>query len=135
MLAGRATLALTGFAAALAISGCGGDSAPPVHARDGVIRLRMEEFRFVPQRFQVPSGRVRIVATNVGILTHDVAVVSENVKPGDRPKKYGRTPTAHPGQTVSGSLTLHPGKYRLSDTIANHDSLGQYGELIVGSGR
>ena len=78
---------------------------------------------------------VRIVATNVGILTHDVAVVSENVKPGDQPKKYGRTPTAHPGQTVSGSLTLHPGKYRLSDTIANHDSLGQYGELIVGSGR
>jgi len=95
----------------------------------------MEEFRFVPQRFQVPSGRVRIIAKNAGILTHKVTVESENVKPGDQPKKYGGTATAHPGQTVSASLTLHPGKYRLSDTVANHDSLGQYGELIVGSGR
>ena len=30
---------------------------------------------------------------------------------------------------------LKPGKYRLTCTIANHDDLGQYGELkVVGSG-
>jgi hypothetical protein len=135
MRGGRATPAVAAIASALAIAGCGGDSAPPVHALDGVVRLRMEEFRFVPQRFQVPSGRVRIIARNAGILTHKVTVESENVRLGDQRKKYGGTLTAHPGQTVTASLTLHTGKYRLSDTVGNHDSLGQYGELIVGSGR
>jgi len=28
-------------------------------------------------------------------------------------------------------VTLKPGKYRLLCTIANHDNLGQYGELKV----
>jgi hypothetical protein len=28
-------------------------------------------------------------------------------------------------------VTLAPGKYRLVCTIANHDNLGQYGELKV----
>ena len=128
-------LTVLALAVGLASAGCGGDSAPPVHARDGVVRLRMEEFRFVPQRVQVPTGRVRIIATNAGILTHNVAVESEDTMPGDQPVQYARTKTAHPGQTVTKTVTLQPGKYRLSDTIANHDNLGQYGELIVGDGR
>jgi hypothetical protein len=134
MPGGRAIQAIAALAVTAVIGGCGGDSAPPVHARDSVIRLRMEEFRFVPQRIQVPSGPVRIIATNRGILIHKVTVESENVRPGHQPYKYGGTLSAHPGQTVTASLTLHPGKYRLSDTIGNHDSLGGYGELIVGSG-
>ena len=52
---------------------------------------------------------------------------------GEEPKRYGRTPTAHPGETVSEEepIALHAGKYRLACSIANHDDLGQYGELQV----
>jgi hypothetical protein len=32
---------------------------------------------------------------------------------------------------VRTAVTLKPGKYRLVCTIANHDNLGQYGELKV----
>jgi hypothetical protein len=35
---------------------------------------------------------------------------------------------------VTVGVTLKPGKYRLICTIANHDNLGQYGELKVGGG-
>jgi hypothetical protein len=28
-------------------------------------------------------------------------------------------------------ITLKPGRYRLADTIGNHENLGQYGELTV----
>ena len=49
----------------------------------------------------------------------------------DEEKQYARTPTAHPGEVVRTSVTLKPGKYRLVCTIANHDNLGQYGELKV----
>ena len=53
----------------------------------------------------------------------------------DEERQYGRTPTAHPGQRVETAVTLKPGKYRVVCTIANHDNLGQYGELKVQSGR
>jgi uncharacterized cupredoxin-like copper-binding protein len=49
----------------------------------------------------------------------------------DEEKQYARTPTAHPGDVVRTAVTLKPGKYRLVCTIANHDNLGQYGELKV----
>ena len=44
----------------------------------------------------------------------------------------GRTATMQPGQTGEPiKVTLAPGEYRLVCTIANHDDLGQYGELTV----
>ena len=32
---------------------------------------------------------------------------------------------------LNGTVVLKPGTYRLADTIANHENLGQYGTLIV----
>jgi len=50
-----------------------------------------------------------------------------------QPRVLGSTPTAQPRETVrtARAIRLAPGRYRLACTIANHDTLGQYGTLIV----
>jgi plastocyanin len=127
-------LALAGAAAAL-LAGCGSD-APYVPASGRAVSLRLDEYRVLPQRVTVPAGRVRIIARNVGRLTHNVAVVQFDRPLGeDEERQYARTPTAHPGTVVRTAVTLKPGKYRLVCTIANHDNLGQYGELKVDAPR
>ena len=127
----RATLFALAALGAVPLSGCGSD-APYVPASGRAVSLRLDEYRVLPQRVTVPAGRVRIIARNVGRLTHNIAVVQFDRPLGeDEEKQYARTPTAHPGQVVRTSVTLKPGKYRLVCTIANHDNLGQYGELKV----
>ena len=117
--------------AAAALAGCG-DDTPYVPAKARTLRLRLDEFRILPSRITVPAGRVEIVARDVGRLTHNVAIVQFDRPLGeDEEKQYARTPTAHPGDVVRTSVTLKPGKYRIVCTIANHDNLGQYGELKV----
>jgi plastocyanin len=117
--------------AATVLAACG-DDAPYTPARGHTLRLRLDEYRILPERITVPAGRIRIVARDVGRLTHNVAIVQFDRPLGeDEEKQYGRTRTAHPGDVVSTTLTLKPGKYRIVCTIANHDNLGQYGELKV----
>jgi plastocyanin len=125
------TLLAVLIAGAAALAGCGGD--PPYVAAGGhTVRLRLDEYRVLPQAVTVPAGRIEIVARDTGRLTHNVAVVQFDRPLGeDEEKQYARTPTAHPGETVRTTVTLRPGKYRLVCTIANHDNLGQYGELKV----
>jgi len=114
-----------------AVFGCGRD-APYVPATGRTLTLRLDEYRVLPSRVTAPAGRLRIVARNVGRLTHNVAIVQFDRPLGeDEERQYARTPTAHPGQVVRTTATLKPGKYRIVCTIANHDNLGQYGELKV----
>jgi uncharacterized cupredoxin-like copper-binding protein len=121
--------------AAVGLSGCGSDE-PYVPAAGRTVSLRLDEYRVLPQRVTVPAGRVRLVGRNTGRLTHNVAVVQFDRPLGeDEERQFARTPTAHPGQQVHTTVTLEPGKYRLVCTIANHDNLGQYGELKVESPR
>ena len=125
------TLAALALAASTVAAGCGSDP-PYTPAAGHTVRLRLDEYRVLPQRVTVPAGRIEIVARNTGRLTHNVAVVQFDRPLGeDEEKQYARTPTAHPGDVVRTSVTLNPGKYRLVCTIANHDNLGQYGELKV----
>ena len=127
----RATLIALAALAAVPLSGCGGD-APYVPASGRAVSLRLDEYRVLPQRVTVPAGRVRIIARDVGRLTHNIAVVQFDRPLGeDEEKQYARTRTAHPGDVVRTTVTLRPGKYRIVCTIANHDNLGQYGELKV----
>jgi plastocyanin len=121
--------------AAFGLSGCGRDD-PYVPADGRTVSVRLDEYRVLPQRVTVPAGRVRLVARNTGRLTHNLAVVQFDRPLGeDEERQYARTRTAHPGQRVATSVTLEPGKYRVVCTIANHDNLGQYGELKVTSAR
>jgi len=129
------TLAALALAASTVAAGCGSDP-PYTPAAGHTVRLRLDEYRVLPQRVTVPAGRIEIVARNTGRLTHNVAVVQFDRPLGeDEEKQYARTPTAHPGDVVRASVTLKPGKYRLVCTIANHDNLGQYGELKVEAAR
>jgi len=121
------------LAAVLALlSGCGGPD--PVRADDGVVRLRIDEYRILPRVIRVPGPRVKIVMTDKGILTHNVKVFSTTeVDAEDKPIEIGTgTPTAHPDETVTSAVfNLKPGRYRLACSIANHDDLGEHALLIV----
>jgi len=117
--------------AAIGLSACGADE-PYTPAAGRTVSLRLDEYRVLPQRVTVPAGRVRLVGRNTGRLTHNLAIVQFDRPLGeDEERQYGRTRTAHPGQQVQTTVTLKPGKYRVVCSIANHDNLGQYGELKV----
>ncbi len=116
--------------AAVALAGCGGTPGF-VTDRDGTLQIMLDEYRLEPENIRVRAGRLHIVARNRGQLTHNLEVQSLNRDPGEPPYSFGRTDTAHPGETVSRTLELRAGKYRLVCTIANHDDLGQFGELQV----
>jgi hypothetical protein len=139
----RVTLALLGTTAVLA--GCGGEPAP-VLDRDAVLRLSVGEYRITPQNVRVVSTavptRLRIVVRNVGRLTHTVKV--ERMAPDPQPEDeaivaepslvidgagVGNVPPG--GRELGEPFYLPPGKYRLTDTVGNHENLGAYGELIV----
>jgi hypothetical protein len=139
-------MALLGTAAVLA--GCGGEPAP-VTDKDAVLRLKLDEYTIDPQVVRVVATSnpmpVKIVATNIGRLTHNVKVEREEddtEEPDDTAvlvddsKPLGGTPTAQPGQVVrtEAPIPLPPGRYRLTDSIGNHDNLGQNGTLIVEAG-
>jgi uncharacterized cupredoxin-like copper-binding protein len=122
-------MAVLGAAAAMA--GCGGEPAA-VAVSGNTLRVTLDEYRIQPQNVRMKAGRIHLVATNTGQLTHNLVVEQISDDP-TKQKVYGRTDTAHPGQTVheQAPLTLKPGRYRLACTISNHENLGQYGELTV----
>jgi hypothetical protein len=139
----RVTTVLLATAAVLA--GCGGEPAA-VTDKDAVLRFKLDEYTIDPQVVRVVATSIpmpiKIVATNEGRLTHNVKVERvqpENTQPDEsvlvdsENKPLPGTPTAHPGQTVRTEepIALVPGEYRISDSIGNHDNLGQYGTLYV----
>jgi uncharacterized cupredoxin-like copper-binding protein len=124
-----ALMAVLGAAAVAA--GCGGEPAT-VTLPTRTLRVQLDEYRIRPQNVQMKAGRIHLVAVDEGRLTHNLVIESIT----DDPTKevvYGRTDTAHPGQTATerDPIVLKPGRYRLACTIGNHANLGQYGTLIV----
>ena len=124
-----ALMAMLG-AAAVAV-GCGGEQAA-VAVSGTTLRVTLDEYRIQPQNVRMKAGTIHLVAVDEGRLTHNLVVESIT----DDPTKevlYGRTDTAHPGETVRerDPIKLKPGRYRLACTISNHENLGQYGTLTV----
>lgn len=124
-----ALMAMLGAAAVAA--GCGGEPAA-VAVSGTTLRVTLDEYRIQPQNVRIKAGPIHLVAVDRGHLTHNLVVESIT----DDPTKqvvYGRTDTAHSGQTVRerDPITLKPGRYRLACTISNHENLGQYGTLTV----
>jgi plastocyanin len=122
-------------AGALLLAGCGEDE--PVEIEGRTLRLRLDEYRILPQDVRVDRGRLRIVATNVGRLTHNVKIVRQDEDDLEAPvQEIGGTRSTQPGESAAVTFEqLEPGEYRLACTIANHDDLGQYGTLVVESGK
>ena len=125
----RVRAPLTGLvASALTVSACGQD---PVRVAGGTLAVTVDEYRLRPQDVSVAPGRLTLVVRDTGRLTHNLRVAVSGGEPGEAPRLLGGTPTAHPGETVRGSVRLEPGEYRLVCTIANHDDLGMRGVLTV----
>ena len=127
----RLLLAALLVAAAAALAGCGEDEPVRIEGRE--LEVRLDEYRIIPEDVSVQPGRLRIVATNVGRLTHNLKVVQEDPEDSEAQDiEVGGTGTAQPGETVTFTFeNLAAGKYRMACTIANHDHLGQYGDLTV----
>ncbi len=116
------------------VAACGDEE--PVDVEGRTLRLRLDEYRIVPQNVRVKEGRLRIVATNVGRLTHNLEVVKQDEDDlEERPTEIDGTRTAQPNESAAVTIeSLPPGEYRMICSIANHDDLGQYGRLIVEEG-
>jgi uncharacterized cupredoxin-like copper-binding protein len=115
----------------LALAGCG--EPDPVNVRGNTVRLNLDEYAIVPRQLRVTGPEVHIVASDTGILTHNIKIFSTTkVDAEDKPVQIGDgTNTAHPGETVEATVRLAPGRYRLACSIANHDDLGMHAVLRV----
>jgi hypothetical protein len=126
----RSLALLAAVGATSLAAGCGEPAA--VTIRGSTLRVKLDEFRIQPQNVRMRAGRIHLVATDTGRLTHNLTIESITSDP-TKVKVYGRTDTAHPGQTVRerDPIVLRPGRYRLACTISHHDNLGQYGTLTI----
>ena len=114
----------------LVLGGCGDDRV--LRTDRPILRIKLDEYRVVPQNSVVKAGRMKFDVRNTGrYATHNLAVqIPEG--PDGKPVELKRTETMQPGQRAAPiKLLLQPGEYRLVCTIANHDDLGQYGTLEV----
>lgn len=125
----RALLCVLATAAIALCAGCSDDD--PVRESKPVVQVTLDEYAIAPQDISVPSGRVELIARNVGRLTHNLRVERPPKNPEDQAEPLASTPTAQPGQTVRVTVDLRPGTYRMRCSLANHDDLGMYGELQV----
>ena len=117
-------------AAAIVVStGCSDDDA--VREDAPVVRVTLDEYAITPQDVSVPSGRVELVARNIGRLTHNLQIEVPPEDPDAQTETLGETPTAQPGTTVSATVDLKPGTYLMRCSLANHDDLGMTGTLVV----
>jgi len=129
-LAARGALFGALLAAAIALpTGCSDND--PVREDRPVVRVTLDEYAITPQDVSVPSGKVELVARNIGRLTHNLQIEIPPEDPDEQTETLGETPTAQPGTTVSASVNLKPGTYLMRCSLANHDDLGMTGTLVV----
>ena len=118
------------LAAAIALpTGCSDDDT--VRSDQPVVRVTLDEYAITPQDISVPSGKVELVARNIGRLTHNLQVDIPPEDPDEQTETLGQTPTAQPGTTVTARVDLKPGTYLMRCSLANHDDLGMTGTLVV----
>ena len=110
-------------AVALPTVGCAGDS-PPARARDGRVRVTLDDFSIAPQRIRAKPGRIRFEAVNRGTIGHTLRVLR-----GDR--ELAGVKTLLPGASGTATAGLGRGDYKLVCILGNHEELGMYGTLTV----
>ncbi len=131
----RSPLPLAGCLAAITaivLAGCG--EPDRVRTDRPILRISLDEYRILPQNISARPGKIKVVVRNSGRLPHNLVVQTPPEEIGDKPVDVigGRVRSMQAGEAAEPiKLTLLPGTYRLVCTIANHDDLGQYGELVI----
>ena len=110
-------------AVALPAAGCADDSAP-ARARDGRVKVTLDDFSITPQRIRAKPGRITFAVTNRGEVGHTLRVLR-----GD--KELAGVKTLLPGDSGTASGTFAKGRYDLVCILGNHRVLGMYGTLTV----
>jgi hypothetical protein len=115
--------------AALALAGCG--TGASVRLTGHQLALTLTEYRIAPGTTSVPPGRLRIVAFNRGVLTHNVELQRGTLDSTERPlitAIHTLLPGAR-GTVLTPPLT--PGRYLLVSAVTNQEALGMSATLIV----
>ena len=119
-------------ALAIAVAGCG--ESKQIRTERPILRITLDEYRILPQNVSARPGRIKVVVRNAGRLTHNLVIQTPAQDAGDKPEDVagGRVKSMQPGEAALPiKVALAAGTYRLVCTIANHDDLGQYGELEI----
>jgi plastocyanin len=120
--------ALTLAAAALLVTGCGGNDEPGgtvTAPAGGSVRVAAKEYSFDPSTIVVRgAGTLRITLDNRGSLAHDIKVEKDG-------RVIGGTPAFPAGEKRSATLRLASGTYDFLCTVDDHAELGMKGTLRV----
>ena len=115
------------IAAALAplLGACGG-TGDPVRARDGVVEVRLVDFRIKPIVVRAPRDSLTILVRNEGRLAHAFRIR------GASEATRLKVTTLKPGaEAARVGVTLKRGHWRMFCPLANHEELGMHGTLEV----
>ena len=96
---------------------------PPAPAR---VQVVAQEFRYSLSRAAVKTGVTIIELRNMGQDAHDLLLTR-----ADGGRVVLRWPEAQPGAVIDRQVTLKPGLYRFTCTVANHRALGMQALLRV----
>jgi plastocyanin len=96
---------------------------PPAPAR---VQVVAQEFRYSLSRATVKTGVAIIELRNMGQDAHDLLLAR-----ADGGRVVLRWPEAQPGAVIDRQVTLKPGLYRFTCTVANHRALGMQALLRV----
>jgi hypothetical protein len=86
--------------------------------------LVLDDFLIKPQTVQVPAGRLSLTVVNQGRTGHNLRIERGH-------HVVFSLLTLKPGARATGALRLKPGRYRMVDTVPQHEILGQYGTLVA----
>jgi plastocyanin len=109
--------------AALPFAACGGDE-PTARARDGTVRIVLDDFSIRPQTVRAQAGELTFDVVNRGRAGHNFHLRRGEGSPVEMT-------TLLPGDAESATATVRRGDYRMVCTVANHQELGMYGTLVV----
>ncbi len=123
---GRRLLVALALLSGLPAAGCEDDD-PPVRARDGRVKVTLDDYAIAPQRIEARPGRLRFAVVNDGRIAHNLVVLRPSggeVRP--------RLPSLRPGERGAFTVRLRRGEYDLVCSLGNHRELGMSGILTVG---
>jgi plastocyanin len=110
----RARLALTGLAAALALTACGGDEEAGAPEQDAltVAVVGQDNLTWDAEELTVDAGTITVQLTCEGGVNHNFVIedIDEEVA------------ACAPGETVEGTVDLNAGEYEYICTVPGHEA-------------